>query len=361
MKVIDCQQPDRWDGYVNAHPDGGVFHRFEWKRIFQRVYGLAAYHLMVVDEGPATGLSADGPTSCVRGICALFFLRSPGHRKRLIAPPYLDVGGILADDADGERLLLKKAMEIARSKHARWIELRQATPLSGFPSSTRPNESGERHLTVSSHKASLQRSLPDNADELMRAFKSKLRSQIRKAYKNGLTHTVGGPELLPEFYTVFSHNMRDLGSPVHPRKLFSQVLATFGEAARIVLVHRGAKAMAAAMVLRYKHRLHNPWASSLRAHRRLGTNMLLYWAMLAHACEAGLTIFDFGRSSPGAGTFRFKRQWGATPSPLYWYYLTLHGKPVDPLAEHLSYALWKQLPVGVSRLLGPHFRRHIGL
>ncbi len=350
MRVIDCREPEAWDRYVANHAQGGVYHLYGWKRIFERAYRLHVHHLMVVDD------RSDPGRSRVRGICSLFLLNSPGSRRRLIASPYVDLGGILADDAGSEALLIQEAVKIARTTRSRWIELRQSDALASL------SAGDERwRVQVSSHKAGLQRPLPLTADELMQSFKSKLRSQIRKAMKNGLTHAVGGVELLPAFYAVFSHNMRDLGSPVHPYRLFEEVMCTFGSKARVVLVHRGRAVVAGALVLEFKNRLHNPWASSLRAHRRLGANMLLYWAMMAHACDTGANVFDFGRSSPGAGTFSFKRQWGAMPTPLFWYYLTLHGEPVDPLAEHLSYPFWKRLPLGLSRLLGPYLRRHIGL
>ena len=29
----------RWDAFVSDAPDGSVFHRFGWKRIFERAYG----------------------------------------------------------------------------------------------------------------------------------------------------------------------------------------------------------------------------------------------------------------------------------------------------------------------------------
>ncbi|GAB6904637.1 conserved hypothetical protein [Desulfosarcina cetonica] len=367
MKIIDCQAPNEWDRYVTGHAHGGPFHLFGWKTILERVYGLKTFYRMAVDDDrhPAEAEPQGLPAI---GICGLALLQSPFKGRRLVSLPYLDVGGILADNVETEDRLLQHAVDIAANRHAAWIELRQKAPLQGIAALSlgtgEPIVQGLariRHLQVSSHKASLQRRLPDDAEELMHSFKSKLRSQVRKAMKNGLTHTVGGPELLTDFYAVFSHNMRDLGSPVHARKLFAAVLDTFGEDARIVLVRHGQKAVAAALVLRFGNRLHNPWASSLRAYRRLGANMLLYWAMLAHACDTGLRIFDFGRSSPGANTFRFKRQWGAEPTSLYWYYLTLFGKPVDPLSEHLCFSTWKRLPVGLTRLLGPYIRRHIGL
>jgi hypothetical protein len=46
--------------------------------------------------------------------------------------------------------------------------------------------------------------------------------------------------------------------------------------------------------------------------------MMLYWALLKFAADNHYPMFDFGRSTPGEGTYSFKKQWGARPSPLHW-------------------------------------------
>ena len=58
---------------------------------------------------------------------------------------------------------------------------------------------------------------------------------ILKPIKEGCTADVGNIDLLDDFYNVFSSNMRDLGSPVHPKKLFKNILSEFPEEARICL------------------------------------------------------------------------------------------------------------------------------
>ncbi len=368
MEIVACDRPAIWDRYVRLHPQGGPFHLFGWKNVFEKTYHLPAYYLMAVDSPSGQASAAPSPFQ-IKGILALALVCSPGRRRRLVSLPYLDVAGVLADDRRGESRLIEEAIHIARSKRARWIELRQAAPLachSLAPASGKTMidcnlETMVGSWQVSSHKAGLQRPLPSDSRQLMQSFKSKLRSQVKKAMKNGLTCESGGTELLPAFYGVFARNMRDLGSPIHHYRFFETVFATFGDRACVVLVRRKLDPVAASVVLLYGNRSHNPWASSVKDFRKLGTNMLLYWAMLAHACDHGMDIFDFGRSSPGAGTYVFKQQWEARPTPLYWYYLTLDGDPVDPMAETLSFTAWKRLPVWLSRLIGPHVRRHISL
>jgi hypothetical protein len=47
--------------------------------------------------------------------------------------------------------------------------------------------------------------------------------------------------------------------------------------------------------------------------------MMLYWGFLEYASDNGFRFFDFGRSTPGEGTYKFKEQWGVQTEPLFWY------------------------------------------
>jgi hypothetical protein len=85
------------------------------------------------------------------------------------------------------------------------------------------------------------------------------------------------------------------------------------------------------LVVGDRETLEIPWASTLRAANPDSPNMLLYWKLLEYAVEAGYRRFDFGRSTPGEGTFAFKRQWGAEPVPLHWYYWLRDGGPLPEL------------------------------
>jgi hypothetical protein len=94
--------------------------------------------------------------------------------------------------------------------------------------------------------------------------------------------------------------------------------------------------------------------------------MLLYLRMLEFACDNGYRVFDFGRSSPGEGTYRFKEQWGAVPAPLFWHYISLDGKTPDARGTgkasfEMAARCWQKLPVVVTKIIGPGIRKHISL
>jgi hypothetical protein len=117
-------------------------------------------------------------------------------------------------------------------------------------------------------------------------------------------------------------------------------------------------------MLAWRHRLELPWASSLREFLPSCPNMLLYWAAVRHGVETGATLFDFGRSTPGEGTFQFKRQWGAEPRELCWEYAVLGGgampdqSPKNPRFRH-AIAIWRRLPLAVANAVGPMIVRQI--
>jgi hypothetical protein len=91
--------------------------------------------------------------------------------------------------------------------------------------------------------------------------------------------------------------------------------------------------------------------------------MLMYWHLLKRSIERGQNVFDFGRSTTGSNTFRFKAQWGATPHPAVWQYYVRKGsvsdmRPNNPKNQR-RVAVWKRLPVWLTRVVGPAIVRGI--
>jgi len=213
-------------------------------------------------------------------------------------------------------------------------------------------------------KVNLFLPLPKDPGRLWSQLEAKVRNQVRKAERSGLSVEFGQSERLDEFYETFAHNMRDLGSPVHARRFFQAILDAFGDQARIALVRKGEQAIGGLIALAFKDSLIVPWASSLRQYLSLCPNMLLYWEMLRSACVEGFQRFDFGRSSRNSGTYRFKRQWGAVEEALFWYAIPIGACPrqrlssADPKGALLA-RLWRSLPLHATRWLGPHVRKYL--
>jgi FemAB-related protein (PEP-CTERM system-associated) len=213
-------------------------------------------------------------------------------------------------------------------------------------------------------KVSLVLPLPADPHCLWQQLGAKVRNQVRKAERSGLTVESGGAEKLNDFYDIFAVNMRDLGSPVHARGFFQAIFEVWADQARVFVVRKDRQPIGGLIALAFKHSLVVPWASSLRQYFSLCPNMLLYWETLRAACTEGFRHFDFGRSSRHVSTYRFKRQWGAVEEPLYWYTIPLapnHSRRFSSVDKNsASYAqLWQHLPLGITRWLGPHIRKYL--
>jgi len=361
VRLLDPRESQAWDGYVLGHDEGTVYHLSPWREIIEKAYGHKGFHLLAERPPPSP---SRGRESGIVGILPLIHMRSLLFGSDLVSMPFVDQGGMLWDDLPAARALLARAVALGRELKARSLELRDAEEL---PFDNPPDDDGSQPRAETwSEKHSMILRLPPDSDALMKSFKSKLRSQIKRPVKAGLTGIVGHLDLLDDFYEVFAANMRDLGSPVHSKSLIRRVLQGFGDRARICMVYRGRAPLAGSVVLGFKDTVKNPWASSLKAYSRLSPNMLLYWTMLKHSCEEGYRFFDFGRSTPREGTYKFKEQWGAVPRPLHWHRIALDGKPDAKQHSEKSkfdkaIQVWMKLPLPVTRTVGPWIRKQIPL
>jgi FemAB-related protein (PEP-CTERM system-associated) len=267
-----------------------------------------------------------------------------------VSLPWLDYGGILADGPETSRHLLDAAVARARADGASFIELRSV-------------EKVHPDLPTREDKVTLVLELGP-ADTVWRHLDPKVRNQVRKAQRARLTCQFGREELLPDFYRVFARNMRDLGTPVWSVVLFESILKAFPKTSEIALVRMGEKAIGGGLVLSFRDTVYMPSASSLRSHFHLCPNNLLYWEVIKRACETGHRSFDFGRSTVGSGTYRFKEQWGAAATPLHWQYVLLNGKKIPRLNPSnprfkAFVEVWKRLPVRLATWLGPRIVHHL--
>lgn len=83
----------------------------------------------------------------------------------------------------------------------------------------------------------------------------------------------------------------------------------------------------------------------------------MYHQLLKRAVGRGSRQFDFGRSSEGSGTWRFKQQWGAMPQATVWQTLSREAQPVALRPDNPKFQrrieTWQKLPVWVTVRLGP--------
>jgi len=341
IKVYQTHHGDgkAWDEYVYLCPEASHCHLSGWRRVIERSYGHESFYLWAQENGET------------KGILPLIRMRGLLRHQFLVSMPFLDDGGICATDEQSRAQLYEAAFWLFEGQQAASLDLR--------------HRYGNRlDMPLSGSKVILLLELADNPDTMWKRFNAKLRNQIRKAVKSGLTATWSGVEGLSDFYTVFAANMRDLGSPVHSRQFFAAIFAEFPENAKLMLVQNGRHIIGGAVCLSFRDSLIVPWASSSREHFSLCPNNLLYWEMIRWGCEHGYRYFDFGRSSPQSGTYHFKKQWGTIEKPLHWQGLSRKSGQATMLhTDDTKYQrlirTWSRLPLPLTKVIGPWLRGRV--
>jgi serine/alanine adding enzyme len=323
-----------WDQFVRSVPEWTHFHLSGWKRVFERALGhecpyLAAY-------------GADGE---LQAVLPLVRVRSLLFGHYLVSMPFLNYGGPLGDPG-GVRAVTAAAVALADRDGVKLLELRSPA-------------SQALDLPVSHRKVTVLLDVPPTevgAEALWRTLPAKVRSQVRRPEKEGVT--VGfGLDHLDAFYAVFVRHMRDLGTPAQSQRLFTAIAETFPDDVWFGCAYLGGRPVAGGCGFRWGTEFEMTWAAALREYNPIAPNMLLYWKFMVRCVEQGVRRFSFGRCTPGGGTHRFKRQWGSHDQPLWWYQHARRGVTGTPSPNDGAYAwgprIWRHLPLALANRLGP--------
>ena len=335
IRLYQKEDREKWNRYVQKSENSTCYHLIEWKDVIEKTFGHKSFYLIAEDHNKN-----------ITGILPLVQQKSTLFGNFMVSLPFFNYGGVCADSNDVCKNLIDYAIDVASDNDAEHIELRHTNH-------------ADYGLLVKTAKVSMRMELPQSEEILWNTLTSKLRSQIRRPSKEKMYARIDGINELESFYKVFSINMRDLGTPVYSKKFFKTILELFPKQSNICTIYtKEGVPVASGFLLRFKEQLEIPWASSIRRYNKYSPNMLLYWEVLKYACMQGCRIFDFGRSTPGEGTYKFKKQWGAKPLQLYWYYWMRNNGDMPELnPKNIKYQMairiWKKMPLGLSKIIGP--------
>jgi FemAB-related protein (PEP-CTERM system-associated) len=329
---------EEWDRRVGDLGHGTFCHLSGWRAVLADTLGHETFWWSAIDE-----------SGTVVGILPLARVRSRLFGDYLVSMPFLNDGGPLGEPA--ARLALGgRAAEEAARLGVDLLELRARVAVPG-------------DLAVLHRKLTVIKRLPASAEELWdKGLRSKVRSQVRRPIKEGMT-TRFGAELVDDFYDVFSRKMRDLGTPVLTKRFFEAVARVFPAEVVFAVVDFDGRAVAAACGFHYGDEFEITWAGSLTEFNREAPNMLLYWSLMEESIRRGVKAFNFGRCSPDSPTYRFKRQWGGDDHPLPWAQWSPRGAAAMPNPDspkfRLATSVWSRLPLRITNVLGPWVSRSL--
>ena len=202
------------------------------------------------------------------------------------------------------------------------------------------------------HKVSAFLDLKFTKEDQLSSFNSKLRSQIKKGYKNGLKCEIGGKNLIYDFWIIYSKNLHSIGSPSYSMSFFHKLLDNYNEnQIKIFIIKYNSVPIGSSLYLSYNGFSEVILASTLRKYNYLSTNMMMYWEMIVYSIENGNSIFSFGRSDLGSTQLRFKKQWGVRILPIS--YLNSKGSMLSlKELKNIFNKIWRIIPYSISKRIG---------
>jgi len=340
LQVRPMQPSDatRWDAFVAACPEASFFHRAGWRKAVEEGLGHRTHYLLA-ERGEA-----------IAGILPLAEVRSRLFGHTLTSLPGCVYGGVAAADEEARRALTDAACRLAEGLRVDALELRNRAPRE--PSWPR------KDLYVSFRKA-----ISPDPDANLKAIPRKQRAMVRKGIDAGLTGRV--VDEVDAFFPIYAESVRNLGTPVFPRRYFRLLKAIFEDDCELSIISHQGSDIAAVMSFYFRDEVLPYYGGSRSEARAVKGNDFMYWDLMCRAAERGARLFDYGRSKQGSGSYSFKKNWGFTPEPLaYEYHLVKADRvpEVNPNNPKYHYFIeaWKRLPLPIANAVGPLLARNLG-
>lgn len=340
---------NKWNSFVKQN-DGPVYAHWGWNK------AVASYSH---DVWPLVAREQDSGT--IRGVLPLSHVDSRLFGSQLLSPAFAERGSVVLDDlgetAEVKRLLLDQTVRLAEQLNVDVASLRGSV--------VGPTED----FTVRNQYVTFRVPVRLGSDAVWSEIKDSRQRQITQAAENSSLRFKVGRSLddLREYYRLYLRTMRGHGSPPHSFEFFKLLWDHLHEAGNLrlsMVVHDGS--LINGMIdLSLGSTVYQWGIVSDYERRDLNGGSWLLWKSLQWAAEQGYDTYEFGRTREGSGVYMFKRSFGGSKV----WYDDLHYFPDRPTTlpdpednqYQLARRVWKRLPIPVTRRLGPHIRKRIGI
>lgn len=331
----------RWDDYVASKGEATLFHDRRWTEAVTTGYGYRNVSFLAERDAQ------------IVGVLPLTFVKAPLLGRSLVSTAFSVGGGILADDQDVTDALGAAALDLGRQLGVNYVELRGGpAPNAGYSEKTGVYAGFEKALPAET--GAIRAWLPRN-----RRAEVKKALQLEASGEKALRHT----QSVSDFYKVYAPAVRNLGTPVMPRKFLEALQEKFGDDVDLDLVERGGEPVAGLFSFWFRDRVMPYYIGGAASAREIRAYDFLYFKLMERAVERGVKMFDFGRSKIGSTHFKTKTFWGFEPAPIVYHVGLVRARtapnvnPNNPKFGRFV-ALWRRTPLPVANIIGPILARN---
>ncbi len=338
VSVVSPDDP-RWLAFLSASSGTTPFHHPAWARTISATYGLRPFAVVLTaGEKVLAGLPAIETRSLLR-------------TRRWVSLPFTDACEPLAVTPAASDALFGGLDRLANDAGRR-LEVRARIDAVGWQTAA---------LFVV-HQLELDAD-PDALRARLR--KTQAGRNIARSEREGvLVRPAESDADIQTFYDLHLATRRRQGTPVQPRKFFTQIRNSLIDQglASILLAEVEGRAVAAALFLTWNGVTVYKFGASDPAAWPRRPNHALFWTAIRESCLRGDRRFDLGRTDlDNHGLRAFKAGWLATEQPLF--YSTLEpgassGK--EGLPRRAIGFVIRNTPTFVCRRIGESLYRYVG-
>ncbi len=339
IKTLTDSEIQLWDNYIEKTAAATFFHQSGWKQVVEKAFGHRAYYLYAEELGK------------IVGVLPLVHIDSALFGNALISNAFCVYGGIVADDDEIFAALDLEACKLARQLGVEHLEFRNRQHMT-------PQRPYKKDLYVTFRK-----DLSSEVDKNLMAIPRKQRAVIRKGIKAGLVSVID--QDVERLFRTYSESVRNLGTPVFPKKYFKILKEVFKEQCEVLSIEHQGELIASVMNFYFRDEVLPYYGGGTSKARVLYGNDFMYWEVMRRAVDKGVKVFDYGRSKIGTGSYRFKKHWGFEATPLFYEFELVKAETMpdlNPLNPKFRFfiAAWKKLPLNLSQVIGPWLAKDLG-
>jgi FemAB-related protein (PEP-CTERM system-associated) len=337
VKYLDEDRRGDWDAFVRGHSDGTFYHLSGWQNVIDGFLRHPTYYMYIERDGR------------IEGVLPIARVRSWLFGDALISMPFLVYGGVLAGTEQAAEKLISAATELADDLGVDYLELRNRSPQTDWPSKN-------TYVTF-------RKNIASDSEENLKAIPRKQRAMVRKGIKACLHAEMDADAR--RLYAVLSECKRNLGTPFFGRNYLQKIADTFRDECEILTVTHEGDCIASVMSFRFRDEVLPYYGGGVSRAREFSANDFLYWKVMERAALDEVRVFDYGRSRVDTGPYRFKKHWGFEPEPLSYEFYLVNATEIPQLdPDNRRYRAminaWRHLPLLISRIAGPPIARRLG-
>lgn len=328
VEILGAGAAQEYEEFLHRSPASLLFASFKHRAFLQRVLEDAqSYYLVARQEGR------------IVGALPVFIRRHAVFGSVANSLPFFGSnGGLLLEtgsnaDSPVGRALLGAWLDLCRDQQVAAGTL-ISSPLAEhhafYQAQIAPDCLDYRIGQITELPASLLGSHNGN-EPLMESFHYKTRNSVRKAQKSDLdVISEAGSSAMRDLWEIHRENMASINGQAKPMRVFEEIEQVFeyGQDYKIYRAQREGKLVASLLVFFYNKTAEYYTPCTVAEYREFQPMSLLIYEAMKEAVERGCRYWNWGGTwVTQSGVYQFKKRWGTTDYP-YWYYTKVFDRGI---------------------------------